>query len=84
MTPLHLEILMNYFVRPTDCELIDSNLTWALYAYDLAKLGLLYSPQKTEEKIPLFAITEHGKKKVAEILACLGDKEAVFKEVEHD
>ena len=64
MTPLHLDILLNYYVTSEDYELIGANATRSEYAYDLALKGYLYTPLSGSA----FAITEHGKEAVERIL----------------
>ena len=72
MTPLHLDILSHYYTRGGDYELIPDNETRTEYAYQLAKMGLLYTPDEDclEEKI-IFAITDLGKLTFKKCLAIM-------------
>ena len=68
MTLLHLEILLHYNSYGLDYDKISSNDTRKQYAYDLAKRGLLYTPDNGQ----FFKITDYGKKKIDEILSYAG------------
>ena len=61
MTPLHLDILMHYYTRSGDYDMIPENKTRTDYAFELAALGLLYSGKPEGKPTPLFAITNFGK-----------------------
>ncbi len=65
MTPLHLDILMHYFVLDEDYKQIESNKTRLEYAYELAEIGYLYTPNETGKR---FAITRCGSKFAQSIL----------------
>jgi hypothetical protein len=74
MTPLHLDILSHYYTRGGDYELIPDNETRTEYAYQLAKMGLLYTPKRPHKgKGLLFAITDLGKLTFRKCLSCLDD-----------
>lgn len=75
MTPLHLDILMHYYSRTGDYELIPGNQTRTDYAFELASLGLLYSPKVDRKPTQLFEITKHGKNILAKCLTILSNEE---------
>ena len=60
MTPLHLDILMHYYTRGGDYDQLETNRARWEYAFDLARLGLLYTPDLVDGE--RFAITVHGKR----------------------
>jgi len=67
MTPLHLEILINYYTRRTDFEMVIENKVRRDYAYELAKKGLLYTEPPTENN-NIFSITDYGRETLERIL----------------
>ena len=71
MTPLHLNILIHYYSSLAEYEGIPTNKTITDYAYDLAKVGLLFTPVVDGKSTLLFKITNTGKKKVEFLLSTL-------------
>jgi len=67
MTPLHLDILIHYYVSCAEFREIPQNTTQTDYAYELAKRGLLFTPKDFGEALQ-FGITIAGKKKVDDLL----------------
>ena len=66
MTPLHLDILTHYYVTVGDYDKIDTNECRRDYAYDLAKLGLLYTAHNCDQT---FFITDSGRKFYEEVIS---------------
>ena len=58
MTPLHLDILEHYYTRRGDYDLVNSNKCRRDYAYELAKMGLLYTAFNCDQT---FFITDYGR-----------------------
>ena len=71
MAPLHLDILIHYYTSLTEYEGIPTNKTRTDYTYDLAKMGLLFTPKTEDKSTLLFEITDTGKKKVESLLSTL-------------
>ena len=71
MTPLHLDILIHYYSSPIEYEGIPTNKTRTDYTYDLAKMGLLFTPKIAGKPTPLFGITDTGTKMVKSLLSTL-------------
>ena len=69
MTPLHLEILRHYVVSGTENDywsIRDRNEIAIIYAYQLAKKGLLFTAKESK---CLFEVTEYGKTIFEKIIA---------------
>lgn len=64
MTPLHMDILMHYFSCTNDFDIVETNNTRSIYAYELAELGYLYTPNNNNR----FKITRHGRNTVKAVL----------------
>lgn len=50
-TPLHLELLMNYFVSAADHPKLGEVRVYDEYADQLASFGLLYTPKAVQQTI---------------------------------
>jgi len=67
MTVLHLNILLHYYSRTDDYEMLKENKTRLDYAYELSGEGLLYTPPSTANE-NLFLITGYGRRAIEKIL----------------
>jgi len=74
MKPLHLNILLHYYSSIEDYDQIPSNKCRTDYAYQLAELGYLYTPQISNQ---IFFITKHGRDMVQKLLSVLSEEKTV-------
>jgi hypothetical protein len=73
MTPLHLDILLHYYSIVGDYNQLETNDTRKEYAYDFARIGLLYTPMPKENE-QRFRITSHGNELVEKCLKFIGEQ----------
>ena len=65
MTPLHLEILMNHYTGNTNFGMDRTTTATTEYTYDLAKIGLLYTPKDCAR----LELTDYGLRIVNKFMA---------------